>query len=236
MVKVILSLAGMICICFTNISWTDRLGDNSAIPTVEIGKGRAPTIDGIVSEREWEDATVLKLGDDGRIYLKYDSQNLYIATNSNIGNLFCHLGNRLYVYHASNSLGMSAYLYHENHRLWTCRKRYHWELSRYEIRNRSAGEWLEMVEDYLVENGWTANTKPMGRKGETEMVISLNRLGLNPVIRKGKQRVASILIGHHASNWPDGTHVSDALRALKGGNNPETLSIDSSNWGRIVLK
>lgn len=203
--------------------------------TVEINKGKAPIIDGEILVDEWSDSKIININDSTFIYVKYDDSNLYVATNSVIGNVFFVHKSKLYVYHASNSLGMAIYNLNEDHNLWACEESYFWKLMRSQTKNKTKLELQEMVKTHLIENGWTASTKPMSEKRHTEFAFSLERFGLNPVI-SNKMIIDNIMIYQHPNCWPLKDKGNKDIYSLICGGRPDIINFDYSNWGKLEFK
>ncbi len=204
---------------------------------IKIKKGSVPVIDGKISENEWNDAYELKLTDTTSIYLKYDEYNLYVARNSIIGNVHFIINNRMYVFHASYSLGLAVYEYDEAHKLWVCTKKYHWEMRGSFVRNASESELKEAINTYMMENGWVASTVPMAEETHNEMAISLNSLGINPIKKALAKEalISNILIDHHENYWPVKIEADSPIENVSHGWNPNIIDFDYSGWGSIIL-
>jgi hypothetical protein len=204
--------------------------------SVTVTKGKVPKIDGVITENEWDDASVLNLREDGHVYLKHDEANLYIATDCAVGNFFIILDKTLYVFHASYSLGMAIYNYDDKYNLWSCTKKYFWELRYPQIRNLSNSERQNLFIQYMRNNGWVASTVPMAEDNHNEMAISFNRLGINPIIGDTNREIFPVLISHTKFHWPIGDKSPDEINLLIGGNSPGIIELDYSNWGKIIIK
>lgn len=227
----------LVLIFFSNTILITASDESSVNPVVEVSKGRVPSIDGRISENEWSDAQVIKLSDSAHVYLKYDEANLYIATDSQVGNFFFIIDNKMYVIHASGALGMAVYEYDEKYKLWGCTKNYLWEMRRGQIRNKSKDELQNIINQYMMENGWVASTAFMASEKHNEMVISLSRLGINPIAGEQEKRkeVFPIMISHETIHWPIRDEVTPQIDGLIHGYSPDIIELDYSNWGKIIL-
>lgn len=203
--------------------------------SVSVMKGKVPIIDGVITDNEWNDASVINLKDNGQIYLKHDEAFLYIATDCAVGNFFMIIDKTLYVFHASHSLGMAMYNFNDKYKLWYRTKEYFWELRFPQIRNLSYSERQNLFIQYLRNNGWVASTVPMADENHNEMAISFNRLGINPLTDNNRE-ISPVLISHTKFHWPIGENTSDEINSLIGGNCPGIINIEYSNWGKIILK
>lgn len=222
--------------CATNFSVNAGIGlsDSSLI---KIDKGSIPVIDGKISEHEWSDAYVIKLSDTSHIYLKHDEFNLYIARDSKIGNVHFIINNRMYVFHASYSLGMAVYDYNDTHKLWACSERYFWEMRSNFVRRASESELKERINTYMMENGWVASTVPMSDEEHNEMVISLNKLGVNPIRNEINEEIiiSNVLIDQDDNYWPIKVQSDSPINRISHGWCPDIVEFDYSNWGSILL-
>jgi hypothetical protein len=234
MKKSLLCIVPVLVLFMITILMADE--DNSIDNLVVVVQGKVPTIDGVISENEWNDASVLNLEGDAHIYLKHDEVNLYIATDCAVGNFFIIIDERMYVFHASYSLGMAVYDYNDTYHLWSCTKEYFWELRHPQIRNKSKEERQKLIYQYMRDNGWVASTVPMAKEEHNEMVISLNRLGINPMLGTQVKELFPILISHTTFHWPIKDRASGSINSLIGGSCPEIIELDYLNWGRIIIE
>ena len=77
----------------------------------------------------------------------------------------------------------------------------------------------------------------MAEETHNEMVISLNRLGINPIKNNTQEIIISnVLIDHHENYWPVKIEADSPMENVSHGWNPAIIEFDYSNWGRIILK
>jgi hypothetical protein len=213
------------------------------------GFGSTPLIDGVIGAREWSDATRITLDSTKTVYLKRDQDNLYVALNGDGGNLYFLKGDRIYVLHASWSLGWAEYAKANDHR-WRCEKEFEWEL--YRIQEKVQEDVQTGISGYLRKNGWVGSIVPMGREQQTEFAVSFRWLNVDgdnrssDLLRIPKVFISSFQNLHPAERERRGLSVEDLeLRwpsaavpddSLGRGYAPANINMDVSDWGDIFVE
>ena len=125
-----------------------------------------PTIDGVISGGEWEEAATVALSNDDTAYWMHDDDTLYVAldgTELGAVNLVLATGDELWILHSSAALGSSLYVagesaWEQSHGYtWCCRS----------ATNDSAR--LGLLED----EGWQANIGFTGDVGVVEYEVTI---------------------------------------------------------------
>lgn len=197
--------------------------------------GTAPLIDGIFEEGEWDDANVVVPDTAKAIYLKHDRNNLYVAVNGDGGNIYVVKGDKLYVLHASFSLGRAEYSRADGD-TWTRDKEYVWEL--YRLQEKTAEEINAGITGYLKQNGWAGSLIPMGSKTQTEFAISFEWLnkpaGTPKFLISSIQNIprSEIKGGDPRIRWPA---TAAPIDSLDRGYTPEKITLDVSGWSSIAI-
>ena len=92
------------------------LGVTPVPSTIEVPRGRAPTIDGVVHTAEWKGAVVRPLEGGGRAYFLHDSTDLFIGladlpgTGWGYGAAMLGSPDTILVLHASAKVGSAVYV------------------------------------------------------------------------------------------------------------------------------
>jgi hypothetical protein len=198
----------------------------AATPTsVRVPPGSSPTIDGVLSPGEWEDAVVFSLTDGSDLLLMQDDDYLYLgvrsATPEMIGaNVFVAAGEQVKILHTSAALGTAIYQ----------RRAGHWQQTQdFDWRCRSTDDGAAALAEraaYLQENHWLAANSRMGAPHELEYKIA--RTG-------ALQRVAVSVFRSSTPNerafWPP-TLGDDTIRPNPGGL-PMELRLLPEQWAPL---
>jgi hypothetical protein len=216
--------------------------------------GTAPSIDGEFTDGEWDDASVVLTGKDQRFRIKHDSSNLYIALDGGGGNLWFNKDDGLHVLHWSAQLGSAKYRKSDSTTQLLDRP-FDYEL--WGLQKEPPSVINIALVGYLAENGWVANTAPMGPKMQSEFAISFGWLG----VTLGSERFIEIP-GLHISaglmltrddpeaeeimalpaeerkrryppfSWPAG---SGPTHPMNTGACPDTIRVDPNDFGSIWI-
>jgi hypothetical protein len=216
--------------------------------------GTAPTINGEFEVGEWDDAEIVRIGENQQFRIKHDSTNLYIALNAGGGNLWFNKDEGLHVLHWSAQLGSAKYIKSDSSTQVLDQP---FDFSLWGLQNESPAVINETLAGYLAEHGWSANICAMGPKMQSEFAISFDWLGVTvgsgrfveiPGVRMGgglmltrgdpeaeeiiampieerKKRYPSLL-------WPEG---SGPDHPLNRGNCPDTVRVDPADFGKIWI-
>lgn len=216
--------------------------------------GTVPTIDGVLEPGEWDDAEIVSTGSVEQFRIKHDGINLYFGLRAGGGDLRFNTDAGLLVLHWSAQLGSAEYTELDPSTLSLDRP-FTFEL--WGLGYESPAVIQDILARYLAENGWAANTAGMGNVMESELVVSLDRLGVDtepggfveiPSVRVGGGLLisrddprAAELIGmqveerqrrYPSVSWPVDSMPNDSISM---GRSPDTIRIDPGTFGRIWI-
>lgn len=221
--------------------------ERNDIASTTVPFGTAPTIDGNIETDEWKGSTEIRIGSERFLYLKHDGTNLHLAIfgrGKGIGTVFVPRGDKVFVLHASYSLGWAEYLRKQDEKDWDCTREFLWE---HRNLNRLPKEEAEQVmREYLSTKGWVASTIPMGKASEMEFTVSLEFLGIEPPGNKKENQAKdskckSVITYLHLDKgsptmlWPGDLTDSSSNERLFFGYNPKPLRFDFSQWGSLNI-
>lgn len=215
--------------------------------------GTVPTIDGVFTDGEWDDAEIIPAGMNRGFRVKHDSTHLYIALNAGGGNLWFNKEDGLHVLHWSSQLGSARYVRSDS-TMQLLDEPFAFEL--WALQNESPDVINAAFAGYLAENGWVANIAPMGHKMQSEFAISFDWLGVS----MGSERFVEIPGVHIGAGlmltrndpeaeeimaqsveerekrfpslfWPEGP----ASHPLNGGPCPDTILVEPADFGTIWI-
>jgi len=134
--------------------------------TLPIPDHAAPTIDGVITDGEWDGATETAMTDGSTLYWMRSSETLYVARlGHSLGavNLAIATTDELWILHSSAALG--SVLYTENGEAWTLAHDFDWCC-------RSARDETDR-QTLLESEGWQANIGFAGDPGTVEYEVTL---------------------------------------------------------------
>lgn len=245
-----LSLLSLILLCFLGCASAPEVE-----PTRPIARfGTTPIINGEFAEGEWDDADIVRTGENQQFRIKHDSTNLYIALNAGGGNLWFNKDEGLHVLHWSAQLGSAKYRKSDSSAQVLDQP---FDFSLWGLQNESPAVIAETLARYLAEHGWAANISPMGPKMQSEFAISFDWLGVT--VGSGRyQEIPGIHMGaglmltrgdpeaeeimaqsieerkkrYPSLFWPEGSGPTHPLNA---GNCPDTVRVDPADFGTIWI-
>jgi hypothetical protein len=216
--------------------------------------GSTPTVDGIFDPGEWNDAEIVRVDTIEQFRIKHNGVNLYFAVKAGGGNLLFNTDAGVRVLHWSAQLGSAEYVKSDS-LTQLLDKPFAFEL--WGLQNESPSVIQEALAGYLVKNGWAANTASMGNLMQSELVVSLDWLGVHPksgrfveipsvhicgglMIARGDPRAEELLTLsreemkelYPSVSWPAQSPASDSLCM---GDLPDTLHIDAADYGKIWI-
>jgi hypothetical protein len=212
--------------------------------------GVTPTIDGGFGDGEWDDAAVVQAAEYAQFRIKHDGKNLYLALAGDMGNLWFSKETGLHVLHKSAQLASVEYTKAGSPVQYLV-KPYDRQLSG--LPSRPAAEYKEKIEDFLKKYGWVAGLG--GTRGQLEFAVSFDWLELSAGSRRFIEVPGLYIVtGRHFSqkeiesmkdlsleermkryptiNWPN---LPEPDPSVNAGNNPETIKVDPTGWGRIWI-
>lgn len=197
-------------------------------PGLAIPFGRAPVVDGQVSDAEWSGALAVALGGGATLRILHDGARVYLgiagvpaAPGAGFGCVMIAEPGQVRVLHASYKLGSAVYT--PNGR------------GTYRPRSKTY-DWRD-AEALLRDEGWMASTARADGGREQEFALGFARLGL-------PHRPARIALGYFyqrepgatdlstasALVWPAGLDDAVAEVELLAGLNPDGLRFETERW------
>jgi hypothetical protein len=192
-----------------------------------------PTIDGILSPNEWENAETASLSDGSELLLLQVGDYLYLGirsvTEEMIGaNVFIAEGQQVRILHTSAALGTAVYQQYGD--IWQQTQDFNWQCRK---TGDSAAAQAERAA-YLQENGWLAANSRMGTPNELEYQVTLP----NPLPGVTPYRIAVSVFRSSAPDerviWPLALD-DDTIRPNPGGLPPE-MHFSPENWATGKLE
>lgn len=216
--------------------------------------GTTPTIDGVLEPGEWDDAEIVTVGTVEQFRIKHDGVNLYFGLRAGGGDLRFNTETGLRVLHWSAQLGSAEYTKSDPFTLSLDRP-FSWEL--WGLRHESPAVIRETLARYLAENGWASSTASMGNVMESELVVSLDWLGVNtesgrfveiPSVRMGvgllisrddprAEELFAMSLDERRRQYPSVSWPADSMPndSITMGKSPDTIRIDPADFGRIWI-
>ena len=192
--------------------------------TIEVPRGRAPVIDGMVRADEWKGSITRAIEGGGSAHFLHDGTDLFIGLSAlpgagwGYGALLLGSEDSVLVLHASAQVGSAVYVATGNPkaRIWRPSSRtYEWKV----------GPKL------YAEEGWMADIAPRdGSKGR-EFRISRRTLG-------GRRLALSYVVqtdGENSTNVRLPAQLAIDRKVIDGWN-PDSIAISPGEWLRVRLK
>ncbi len=240
----------LLCVCVMGCSSVSETEPSGSIARY----GTIPTIDGVFEEGEWDDAEIVRAGKVEQFRIKHDGNNLYFAVIGGGGEFWFDTDQGLRILHWSAQLGSVEYIKSDS-LMQSLDKPFAFGL--WGLQHESPSVIEETLTGYLTDNGWAANIAPMGDLYQSELVVSLDWLGVNvesgrfveiPGVRisagllltRGDPRnevLMSLALDERKDLyppllWPAEPMVNDSLSK---GIHPETIRVDHKGFGKIWI-
>jgi|CXWL01.1.fsa_nt_gi hypothetical protein len=198
-------------------------------PDIEVPRGRAAALDGVIDSVEWSDAAQMTLGTSAHLYLKHDGKDLFIGirvTGPLLAGLCLERGDTIKVLHASASLGLATYgpggaaaRTRLTDFAWDVRDRGNVAATE---SNRTA--WFEKA-------NWIATTAAMG------MSTREWRLRLADLPQPVRIGIAAFSpMGGGMLRWPATLNDDCTATSFAMGAAPETARFDPVQWARTRMQ
>ena len=200
-------------------------------PEITVPTGPAISLDGTLETEEWETAARLAMQGGGEVLLRARGPELLVGIRG-AGPGFPHValsaGDSVWILHASAALGTITYARNGGDR-WRPVRGPVWEMRDTTL----SAAARDSREAYLEEHGWVASTGRMGREGEAEFVIQMDRFGGRAL----RIAVASLVLPRRpqAPRWPDALPDDMNHFELLGGGTPDALVFRPSGWAGLIL-
>ena len=237
-------------ICFSACSSTREVDPIGLIARF----GSTPTIDGVFSPGEWDDAEIIRADTIEQFRIKHDGVNLYFALRAGGGDLVFNTDEGVRVLHWSAQLGSAEYMKSDT-LTQSLSKPFAFEL--WGLQDESPAFIQETLAEYLAKNGWAGNTASMGNLMQSELVISFDwlgvdtragrfveipsvRIGAGLMITRGDPRREELLALspeelrklYPALSWPAVSTPNDSIGI---GGFPDTIQIHPADYGKIWI-
>ena len=200
-----------------------RAADAPPTPgTIEVPRGRAPVIDGVVRAEEWKGALTRPLEGGGLAHFLHDGTDLFVGLSNlpgagwGYGALLLGAADSVLVLHASAKTGSAVYRVAGSARIWRP--------------DSKTYDWKDAPKLYA-EEGWMADIAPRdGSKGRefriARRTLGARRLALSYVVQTAGENSQDVRL----PAWL-------ALdRKVVDGWNPDSIAISPIEWPRVRLK
>ncbi len=194
---------------------------------VAVPQNAPPTLDGAISDGEWENAAKERFSDGSELFLMYSEGNLYVAIRATppdmiVGNIFVERGKDIAILHSSAALGTAIYT--PGDRSWERIQEFDWR-----CRSTSESASAKVERDaFLQDEGWLANNSYMGDPNELEYKIA---------IPEGNTRLAVTFIRANDLQrrvyWP--ANLEDDCTVPSPGGIPSSLNFAPETWGLLEI-
>jgi hypothetical protein len=187
--------------------------------------GTAPTLDGILSEAEWDDALELALSDDTSLFAKHAEGFLYLGVRAVpraevVGNIYVAREGTVEILHASHALGSSTYRLEDG--TWLLERPFVWSCRTLGFSDAAVGE----RKAFLDANGWLTSVVNLGVPEQMEYRIAIESASMRMLFRFDIHRE-----GQEVLTWPLGTNVGLDLGPL-----PQEAVLQPDRWCDVVLE
>lgn len=205
--------------------------DDDPANVVTVPTGTPLTIDGTLSESEWQHAA--GVGDeDLEIRASHIDDYLQIgvrAPSLGVASICIFQDPRVYVFHASAALGRAAYRKNGEH--WELEQGFEWRVRTTELDAEAAAQ----RDAHRDEHGWIASTSSMGTPGETEFQIAsmyLSGAGTRLAVGVALLESGTMTI----MGWPLGPEEDGSTqRAVIAGPLPDRTTFDVGHWATVKV-
>jgi len=134
-------------------------------------------LDGEISDGEWKDAKEYDLTSGGKLMMKKEKNDLYVAMIAGKkawAHLYFSHDDTVQVFHASAALGEARYV--KQNDLWRTVQSFKWEL-RDKVYN---GELVKKQQDHFHQYGWVSNNNNFGNGMIFEFRVNVNHTDNDP--------------------------------------------------------
>ena len=189
--------------------------------------GNPPTIDGVISPGEWEQAKIEFFADGSELLLMHAGEYLFLGIRANIpemiaGNILIQQDDAVKILHSSAALGTA--IYQQSDVAWQQTQEFAWC-----CRDTSDSETARAARAaFLQQDGWVASNSRIGTPEELEyqIVITTDTLRLAANILYTSNTDAKI-------PWPANLR-DDSVMPTPGGL-PESLHFSPDQWGTMII-
>jgi len=178
-------------------------------------------LDGILNDNEWKNAKEYRLSGGGKLLIKKENKELYIAMAGDKqawAHVYLYSLDTIRVMHASAALGEAKYIRQND--LWRSIETFQWALREKEYND----ELVRKQQDHYQKHGWVANNNNMGNGMTFEFKLNLSHP--DPVY------FACVLaqVPLELSYFPGSLSDNTILPKLVQGYTPDSLQFDPALW------
>lgn len=189
-----------------------------------IPAGISPTLDGVLSEGEWDDALILSLAEDTLLYEKYAEGYLFVGVKTEpgaqvVGNVYIAREDRVEILHASHALGPATY--HLEEGVWVLEKPFAWSCRTLGFSSSAIAE----RQAFLETNGWLATVVNLGATEHMEYRIAIEDEPMRMLFRFDVHREAQEML-----TWPVDTAIG-----LAPGPLPQEAAFCPEEWCELIF-
>ena len=181
--------------------------------------GTAPTLDGVLSEAEWDDALELPLASDTSLFVKHAEGFVYLGVRTApgaqvVGNVYIARAEAVEILHASHALGPATYRLEEG--VWVLEMSFAWSCRTLGFSDTVIAE----REAFLERNGWLATVVNLGLTEHMEYRVAIDAEPMRMLFRFDVHRDTQEVL-----TWPLGTNVG-----LDPGPLPQEAAFRPEEW------
>jgi hypothetical protein len=183
-------------------------------------------LDGVISEAEWKGAKEFDLAGGGKLMMKKENNELYVAMISGKkgwAHVYLSHKDTVRVLHASAALGEARYV--KENSWWRTIQSFKWELRDREYND----ELVKKQEEHYLQYGWAANNNNTGNGMTFEFKLDLSRTDNNPALFA----CAAVEIPMNIHYFPSSLNDNTILQRLVQGNTPDSLQFNTASWEKI---
>ena len=192
------------------------------IETLVAPLGSEALIDGILDQKEWEDAMKIDLADQSEIFLMQAGGYIYLGIKAKpepVTSICLDQGEQVLILHSSAAIGTAVYELRDA--TWQQVRDFEWCCRE----TADSPQAQDARQAHLQADGWIANNGRLGNPDEVEFKISQPgdslRLAVNSI---GAPDYRSIL------SWPDGLDDDCSSREMIAGPIPEQAQFVLNEW------
>jgi formylglycine-generating enzyme required for sulfatase activity len=208
------------------IEHTESEVDTAPDP-IMVPVGNLPSIDGVISPGEWEQARIEFFADGSELLLMYTGEYLYLGIRADTperiaGNILIQQNDEVKILHSSAALGTA--IYEQGDAAWQQTQDFAWccrETNDSDTARAARANFLE-------QDGWVAANSRTGTPEELEYQIRIMedtlRLAINILYTSNTDEKIP---------WPADLG-DDSVMPTPGGL-PETLNLSPEQWGTLII-
>ena len=201
--------------------------DGSISPLI-VPAGDPPSIDGIHSPGEWDDALLKTFADGSQLLYLRSGDFLYLGIIGKdaemfSNNVYINQGDEVTILHSSAALGTA--IYHKIDNIWNQTQDFTWRCRKTDQSEAAQAERTE----FLQAEGWLASNGRMGTPNEMEYMITMPDQDFRMAVTIIKSSPS-----YEKIPWPANLK-DDCIRETPGGL-PDIMEFTPNEWGAIDLE